>query len=98
MKAQIFLTGVAIVALTTFATAQNSPCGRGNGNCNRTSKGVAFVDNNKDGICDNQGAGKSVVQKGKKDGTGKGQGKGKGANFVDANKNGVCDTYEARTK
>jgi len=100
MKAQIFLTGLAIVALTTFVSAQNPQCGRGNGNCNGTGKGVAFVDNNKDGICDNQGAGKSGAQKGKRDGTGngQGQGKGKGKNFVDTNKNGVCDTFESRTK
>jgi hypothetical protein len=100
MKAQIFLTGLAIVALTTFASAQNPQGGRGNGNCNGTGKGVAFVDINKDGICDNQGAGKSGAQKGKRDGTGngQGQGKGKGKNFVDANKNGVCDTFESRTK
>ncbi len=74
MKAQIFLTGLAIMALTTFANAQN-PKG-GNGNCNGTGKGVAFVDSNKDGICDNQGTGKSAAQRGKKDGTGNGQGKG----------------------
>ena len=106
MKAQIFLTGLAIVALTTFASAQN-PCGgngRGNGNCNGTGKGVAFVDSNKDGVCDNFGTGKSAAQKGKGNGTGtctgngQGQGNGQGRNFVDADKNGVCDTYEARTK
>jgi len=106
MKAQIFLTGLAIMALTTFATAQNPQGGRGNGNCNGTGKGVAFVDNNKDGVCDNFRTGKSAAQKGKGNGTGtcngtgrgQGQGKGKGKNFVDANNNGVCDTYEARQK
>lgn len=100
MKVRIFLTGLAIMALTTLATAQNPRCGRGNGNCNGTGKGVAFVDNNKDGVCDNFGAGKSAAQKGKGDGTcnGQGQGKGKGRNFVDANNNGVCDTFDAREK
>ncbi len=98
MKAQIFLTGLAIVALTTFASAQNPQCGRGNGNCKGTGNGVAFVDNNKDGVCDNQGTGKSAAQKGKRDGTGNGQGKGKGRNFVDANQNGICDTYEVLQK
>ena len=102
MKAKIFLTGFALVALTTFASAQNPQGGRGNGNCNGTGKGAAFVDNNKDGVCDNYGTEKSGAQKGKRDGTGrgqgKGQGKGKGKNFVDANNNGICDTYEARTK
>jgi hypothetical protein len=78
MKTQIFLTGLVLVALTTFASAQNPRCGRGNGNCNGTGKGVAFVDNNKDGVCDNYGTGKSGAQKGKRDGTGNGQGKGKG--------------------
>ena len=102
MKAQIFLTGLAIVALTTFASAQNPQGGRGNGKCNGTGKGVAFVDSNKDGVCDNFGTGQSAAQKGKRDGTcngqGQGQGKGKGRNFVVADKNGVCDTYEARVK
>ena len=100
MKAKIFLTGLAILALTTFTSAQNPQGGRGNGNCNGTGKGSAFVDSNKDGVCDNSGTGKSAAQKGKRDGTGngQGQGKGKGRNFVDADKNGVCDTYEARTK
>jgi hypothetical protein len=98
MKAQIFLTGLAIMALTTFASAQNPPCGRGN--CKGTAKGVAFVDNNKDGVCDNSETGKPGAQKGKRNGTGKGQGQGKGTgkNFVDANQNGVCDTKEARTR
>jgi len=100
MKTQIFLTGLAIVALTTFASAQNPQGGRGNGNCNGIGKAVAFVDNNKDGICDNQGTAKSGAQKGKRDGTGngQGQGKGKGKNFVDTNQNGICDTYEALQK
>lgn len=104
MKAQIFLTGLAIVALTTFASAQNprGGNGRGNGICNGTGKGAAFVDSNNDGVCDNYGTGKSARQRGKRDGSGngqgQGQGKGKGRNFVDTDKNGVCDTYEARTK
>ncbi|MBA4410266.1 MAG: hypothetical protein Q8S54_18385 [Bacteroidota bacterium] len=98
MKARIFLTGLALVAVTAFASAQNLQGGKGNGNCNGTGKGSSFVDANKDGICDNQGAGKSGAQKGKRDGPGQGQGKGKDRNFVDANNNGVCDTYEARTK
>jgi len=100
MKAKIFLTGLALVAVMVFASAQNPQCGRGNGNCNGKAQGVAFVDNNKDGVCDNQEPGKSGAQKGKRDGSGngQGQGKGKGKNFVDANHNGVCDANEVRTK
>lgn len=78
MKAQIFLTGLAIVALTTFANAQN-PRG-GNGNCNGTGKGIAFVDNNKDGVCDNYSTDKSAAQKGKRAGSGNCVGQGKGNN------------------
>jgi len=98
MKTQIFLTGLAIVALTTFATAQN-PRG-GNGNCKGTAKCSAFVDANQNGICDTYETRTTNASVGKRDGTGngQGQGKGKGKNFVDTNKNGVCDTFEARTK
>jgi hypothetical protein len=94
MKAKIFLTALALVAVTTFATAQNPKCVRGNGNCKVTGKSTTFVDSNKDGICDNQGAGKSATPKLKRDGSGQGQ----KLNYVDNNKNGVCDTNEARQK
>ena len=112
MKAKIFLTGLALVAVTAFASAQNPVNGRGNGNgmCNGTGKSSAFVDANKNGICDtyeNRTTNLSV-RKGKGNGTGtctgigsgqgKKQGKGKGVNFVDVNQNGVCDTYEALQK
>jgi len=108
MKTKLYLTGLAIIAITAFASAQDPVAGQGQGNgwgrCNGTGKGSAFVDTNKDGICDNRG--KSAVNasgnkgKGTCNGKGQGQGKGqgKGKNFVDANKNGVCDTFEARTK
>ncbi len=108
MKVKIFLTGLALVAVSAFANAQNQVAGKGNGNgtCNGTTKGAAFVDVNKNGICDtyeNRSANTVVGQKkgngtGTCNGQGKRQGKGKGKNFIDANKNGVCDTYEARTK
>ncbi len=74
MKARIFLTGLAVLALTTFTNAQ-SPQG-GKGNCNGSGKGVAFVDSNNDGVCDNYGTNKSTAQRGKRDGSGNGQGKG----------------------
>ncbi len=109
MKAKLFLTGLALMAVTAFASAQNPVAGQGRGNCkgpgNGTCKGVAFVDKNNDGICDNntanatgnKGKGNGICD-GSGKGQGQGQGKGKGINFVDANKNGICDTYEARTK
>ena len=106
MKTKIFLTGLALLALTTFASAQNPVTVRGNGNgsCNGTAKCSGFVDANKNGICDTYENRTTNASVGKGNGTGKctgngqGRGKGKGKNFVDANKNGVCDTFEARTK
>jgi len=106
MRVKIFLTGLALVAITAFASAQNPVAGSGNGNgsCNGTAKCSTFVDANKNGICDTYESRTTNTSVGKGNGTGKctgngqGQGKGKGKNFVDANKNGICDTYEARTK
>ncbi|MFY9150448.1 MAG: hypothetical protein WAO52_00400 [Prolixibacteraceae bacterium] len=106
MKAKIFLTGLALVAVLSLASAQKPASGKGNGSCNGTAKGAAFVDANNNGICDTyeSRAADGTLRKGKGngncDGTGKGQGqgKGKGRNFTDANQNGVCDTYESRQK
>ena len=104
MKTKLFLTGLALMAITTFASAQDPVAGQGRGNgcgrCNGTGKGAAFVDKNNDGVCDNLQNGNATGNKGngKCDGSGKVQGKGQGSNFVDANKNGICDTYEARIK
>lgn len=116
MKAKIFLSGLVLVAGLAFASAQNPVKGNGNGNgtCNVTGKSSAFVDTNKNGICDTyeNRTTNTAVRKGKGNGNcngackglgqGKGQGlgngQGKGKNFVDANQNGVCDTYEARNK
>ena len=110
MKTKIFLTGLAIVAVTSFASAQkpSEDKGNGNGSCNGTSKCSAFVDVNKNGICDNYENRTTNTSRGKGNGTGnctgigtaqgQNQGTGKGVNFIDANQNGICDTYELRTK
>ena len=110
MKTKLFLTGLAIMAVTALANAQDPASGQGQGNgngrCNGTVKGPAFVDKNNNGVCDNfenrtaNATDNKGNGNGKCDGTGKGRrfGKGKGRNFVDTNKNGICDYYEARTK
>lgn len=104
MKAKIFLTGLALVAVTAFSSAQNPVGGKGNGrgSCNETAKCSGFVDANKNGICDtyeNRTTNGTVVKgNGTCTGNRQGQGKGKRRNFTDANQNGVCDTYETRTK
>jgi len=108
MKAKIFLSGLALVAMTAIASAQGPGNGKGNGKCNGSGQGTSFVDTNKNGICDtfeNRTANTAVRKgngNGNCNGTGKGKGQGnghgKGKNFVDANNNGVCDTFEAREK
>ncbi len=108
MKTKLFISGLALMAVTVFANAQDPVAGQGKGNCNGpckgTCKGVAFVDKNKDGVCDNSDTRTANVTdnkvKGNCDGSGMGQrlGKGKGLNFFDANQNGICDTYEVITK
>ena len=109
MKTKLFLTGLVLMAITTFASAQDPVAGQGRGNgrcCNGTGRGAAFVDKNNDGVCDNfenraaNVTGNKGNGDGKCNGTGKGQGQGRGQgrNFVDANKNGICDIYEACIK
>ena len=113
MKTRLFISGLAFMALTTLASAQNqntsSPMPQGG-----KDKGANFVDANKDGICDNfgknggngsncmrSGAGNGCGMGGRQMqgmGKGMGQGKGQGKNFVDADKNGVCDNFEAAAK
>ena len=93
MKTKLFLTGLALVAITFFATAQNPTGGKGscNSSCNGTSKCATFVDNNKNGVCDtyeNRAPGN-----GTKNGNcnGSGQGACKGKNAAGANQKGVCN-------
>jgi len=110
MKTKLFLTGLAIIAITTISFGQNS------GTTNQpasSGKGVAFVDENKDGICDNfeNRNGKDQSARGRYGnkggsgygngrgncngkGPGKGQGQGNGRNFVDKNEDGICDNFK----
>jgi len=54
MKTKIFLTGLALVAITLFASAQKQVAKKGNGSgtCIGTADCTAFVDANKNGVCD----------------------------------------------
>lgn len=97
MKTKLFITGLALMAATALASAQQGN-GRGGGKCNGTGRGSAYVDSNNNGVCDKAENGKSGKALKKGNGDGKCDGTGKGKNFTDANKNGICDTYEARTK
>lgn len=107
MKAKLLITGLAFFAMTSFGYSQtnkpqNQP-GRNQGNCR------AWVDENKNGICDNYenrspgqgtGNGNSFCGGRNQSQPGKGMmnGKGKGRLFVDENNNGICDRYENTQK
>lgn len=102
MKTKLLFAGLAIMAMTAVASAQNPTPGRCNGQGNGTGRGAAYVDKNKNGVCDNyeNRLKNGKAGKGNRNGycNGTGQGRGKGRNFVDANKNGVCDNFENRNK
>jgi hypothetical protein len=99
MKTKLFLTGLALMAATVMVSAQQGN-GNGNGRCKSANKGAAYVDKNKNGVCDNAGnqQGKTTANKGKGKGDGTMKGQGKNRNFVDANNNGICDKNETNTK
>lgn len=108
MKTKLFITGLAFFAITSLGFSQNGQPqdkpARNQDNC------PAWVDENKDGVCDNfvnrtpgQGrnnngngfcGGKNQGQQGK----GMMNGQGKGRNFIDADKNGICDRFEETEK
>jgi hypothetical protein len=107
MKTRLFITGLAFFALTTIGFSQNGqpqerPC-RNQGNC------PAWIDENKNGICDNyenrtpgqgkgNGNGHCCGRSQGQHGRGMMTGQGRGMNFVDENKNGICDRYETAQK
>ena len=63
MKTQLLITGLAFMAVTTLASAQDQ--GTAQKQQNPTGRGVAWVDANNDGICDNFEARKSSGFRGK---------------------------------
>ena len=111
MKTKLFLTGLAFLAVTTMLTAQDNKVTQSQQTVPAT--GRAFVDADKNGICDNFEKGtlagpncrRNANFRGRGMGPGNWQGRngrgqrlGHGRNFVDADKNGVCDYYEASSK
>lgn len=100
MKAKIFVTGLVLMAATSFLNAQTT--GRGSGQCQGKGTGAAFVDKNNNGICDNAENRQSGTCLKKRNGNGNGacgrKGQGKGRNYIDANKNGICDNRENISK
>lgn len=78
MKTKLLITGLAIMAATALVNAQDP--GTGRGSQNRSGKGMAYMDADKDGICDNfenRSANRSSGN-GYCNGTGKGRGQKQG--------------------
>lgn len=102
MKTKVFLTGLALLAVTVFANAQNpAGCkGNGNGPCNGSGKGSACIAKNNDGAEANKGNGNTITPRKNGNGNGlcDGSGKGQGQKFVDSNKDGICDNNKTGTK
>lgn len=64
MKTKLFITGLALMAITTLASAQNN--GINQSQQKGTGSGLAYVDANKNGICDNYGNRTSNVPGGRR--------------------------------
>jgi hypothetical protein len=108
MKTKLIISVIAFLAITTLANGQNNGTASRQQNVRR--QGIAYVDKNNNGICDNyenQGPGAARCRRsgnfnngaqtqgqGQKGWCRGQQGQGRGRNFVDANKNGICDNNE----
>lgn len=99
MKTKFVVFSLAVVSMSIMSMAQTT-ANKGKGVvANRTNTTCsAYVDNNKNGICDNYEArhANGAVGRGNGQGRGRGfgQGRGQGPNYVDKNQNGICDYRE----
>lgn len=75
MKTKLFITAAALIVLTALTSAQDKAVNQGQQN-NSTNRGVAWVDANNDGICDNFEARRSGNFTGQGNMRGAGQGQG----------------------
>lgn len=82
MKTKLFITTMAFMAFTAMSVAQNPASVQKSQP--QQGKGMAYVDSNNNGICDNRENGTQNAQAGKRNqdcpyrGQGMGQGKGQG--------------------
>lgn len=111
MRTKLFITGLALMAMTVVANGQKAETD--NKQTNTPTRGASYVDKNNDGVCDNfenrnanrPGQGKFCYREGKgngkgnsyRGGNGTGQGRGQGRKFADKNNDGVCDNFENAT-
>jgi hypothetical protein len=113
MKTKLFITAAALIVFTALANAQDKAANQNQPNTTN-NRGVAWVDVNNDGICDNYEARRSGNCKGRGQGNMRGAGQGQkmgmgqcgkrqgrqgnGRNYIDANNNGICDFRETPVK
>ncbi|HEX2922297.1 MAG TPA: hypothetical protein VHO50_14130 [Bacteroidales bacterium] len=109
MKTKLFLTGLALFAITTVGFSQNG--NQQNKPAGNKGNQSGWIDQNGNGVCDNfenrtprqgQGLGNRY-----RNGQGQGQGlhrngmrngQGKGRFYIDENGNSVCDRFEENQK
>jgi hypothetical protein len=105
MKTKLLISGLAFLAITNLVSGQNYGVPSRPKKC--TGKNMAYVDVNRNGICDNyenstSTASRKITGKSKCCGMGMGMGRGQGSgrriNFVDADKNGIRDYREVPAK
>lgn len=94
MKTKLIIASLALMAVTTLASAQNR--GAGQGQMNGKGNGIAFVDADKNSICDNYEKRSSPTATrpgtGRFNGARKGQRQGKGLAY------GQCGMHQGRNK
>ncbi|MCX7987589.1 MAG: hypothetical protein N2662_11690 [Bacteroidales bacterium] len=100
MKKEILILSLSTI-FTTFNLSAQTTTNRAS-SAQVRGNGSAYVDSNKNGICDNyevrRANASGLLGKGGREGRyGKGKCNGvNGKNFVDTNKNGICDNFERR--
>ena len=78
MKTKLFITAAALIVLATLASAQDKAANQDQQNPTN-NRGVAWVDANNDGICDNFEARREGNFKGRGQGNMRGAGQGTGS-------------------
>ncbi len=103
MKTKFVILSLAVMAMSVVTMAQTSTNkGKAVVTNHATTARPAYVDNNKNGVCDNYETrhANGTVGRGQRYGNGQGggnglgRGQGHGPNYVDKNNNGICDYRE----
>jgi hypothetical protein len=80
MKTKLFITAAALIVITALASAQDKAANKDQQNTSN-NRGIAWVDSNNDGICDNFEAHKVGNLKGRRQGYMRGAVQGQGQRY-----------------